>query len=58
MMLMLWLLIQTPVFIIMQDGRIDYNEFVAMMQKGNVPVVGRKGLENSFSIGFRGAFKQ
>ncbi|KAK4284007.1 hypothetical protein QN277_000898 [Acacia crassicarpa] len=36
------------------DGKIDYNEFVAMMQKGNVPVIGRKGLENSFSISFRG----
>ncbi|XP_054786438.1 calcium-dependent protein kinase 1 [Prosopis cineraria] len=36
------------------DGRIDYNEFVAMMQKGNVPVIGKKGLEHSFSIGFRG----
>ncbi|OIW01467.1 hypothetical protein TanjilG_19393 [Lupinus angustifolius] len=40
------------------DGRIDYNEFVAMMQKGNAPMVGRKGLEHSFSIGFREAFKQ
>ncbi|PHT31643.1 Calcium-dependent protein kinase 1 [Capsicum baccatum] len=40
------------------DGRIDYNEFVAMMQKGN-PVVGggKKGLEHSFSIGFREALK-
>ncbi|QCE05631.1 calcium-dependent protein kinase [Vigna unguiculata] len=39
------------------DGRIDYNEFVAMMQKGNLPVVGKKGLENSFSIKFREALK-
>ncbi|CAL0328498.1 unnamed protein product [Lupinus luteus] len=39
------------------DGRIDYNEFVAMMQKGNVPMIGRKGLEHSFSIAFKGAFK-
>lgn len=38
------------------DGRIDYNEFVAMMQKGNAGV-GLKGLQNSFSIGFREAFK-
>ncbi|XP_049379209.1 calcium-dependent protein kinase 1-like [Solanum stenotomum] len=40
------------------DGRIDYNEFVAMMQKGN-PVLGggKKGLEQSFSIGFREALK-
>ncbi|KAI9118762.1 hypothetical protein K1719_010207 [Acacia pycnantha] len=36
------------------DGKIDYNEFVAMMQKGNTPAIGRKGLENSFSINFRG----
>ena len=42
----------------MQDGRIDYNEFVAMMQRGN-PVVGggKKNLENSFSINFREALK-
>ncbi|KAF2288868.1 hypothetical protein GH714_021601 [Hevea brasiliensis] len=39
------------------DGLIDYNEFVAMMQKGNVAGPGRKGLENSFSIGFRDALK-
>ncbi|KAL6989168.1 Mitogen-activated protein kinase cpk1 [Sarracenia purpurea var. burkii] len=39
------------------DGLIDYNEFVAMMQKGNAVVGGKKGLENSFSIGFREAFK-
>ncbi|XP_050210077.1 calcium-dependent protein kinase 1-like [Mercurialis annua] len=39
------------------DGLIDYNEFVAMMQKGNVGGGGRKGLENSFSIGFREALK-
>ncbi|KAL3523695.1 hypothetical protein ACH5RR_016529 [Cinchona calisaya] len=40
------------------DGSIDYNEFVAMMQRGN-PVVGggKKGLENSFSINFREALK-
>ncbi|XP_071930157.1 calcium-dependent protein kinase 1 isoform X2 [Coffea arabica] len=40
------------------DGRIDYNEFVAMMQRGN-PVVGggKKSLENSFSINFREALK-
>ncbi|EEF47932.1 calcium-dependent protein kinase 1 [Ricinus communis] len=40
------------------DGLIDYNEFVAMMQKGNVGGgPGRKALENSFSIGFREALK-
>lgn len=38
-----------------QDGRIDYNEFVAMMQKGNVDL-GKKGLnDTSFSVGFREA---
>ncbi|XP_047341256.1 calcium-dependent protein kinase 1-like [Impatiens glandulifera] len=39
------------------DGRIDYNEFVAMMQKGNPVGGGKKGLENSFSIAFRDALK-
>ncbi|CAI9091424.1 OLC1v1026457C1 [Oldenlandia corymbosa var. corymbosa] len=40
------------------DGRIDYKEFVAMMQRGN-PVAGggRRGLEDSISINFREAFK-
>ncbi|XP_021901192.1 calcium-dependent protein kinase 1-like [Carica papaya] len=40
------------------DGRIDYNEFVAMMQKGNVvaPAAG-KALQNSFSIAFRDGLK-
>ncbi|CAL5404102.1 unnamed protein product [Camellia sinensis] len=38
------------------DGRIDYNEFVAMMHTGNASGGGgKKGLENNFSIGFRGA---
>uniref|UniRef100_A0A5B7B5X0 non-specific serine/threonine protein kinase n=1 Tax=Davidia involucrata TaxID=16924 RepID=A0A5B7B5X0_DAVIN len=37
------------------DGRIDYNEFVAMMQDTGF---GKKGLQNSVSIGFREAFKQ
>nr|GEU84130.1 calcium-dependent protein kinase 1-like [Tanacetum cinerariifolium] len=41
------------------DGRIDYNEFVAMMQGtttagGSAP---KKSMENSFSIKFREAFK-
>jgi hypothetical protein len=39
---------------VFQDGRIDYNEFVAMMQKGNANL-GKKGLQSSFSIGFREA---
>ncbi|KAK7392723.1 hypothetical protein VNO78_21169 [Psophocarpus tetragonolobus] len=36
------------------DGRIDYNEFVAMMQKGNADLGkrGRKG-NTSFRVGFR-----
>ncbi|KAJ9546011.1 hypothetical protein OSB04_025718 [Centaurea solstitialis] len=38
------------------DGRIDYNEFVAMMQ-GNSVSVPKKSLDNSFSIKFREAFK-
>ncbi|XP_040991547.1 calcium-dependent protein kinase 1-like [Juglans microcarpa x Juglans regia] len=40
------------------DGRIDYNEFVAMMQKGNAAgVVGKKGLEHTFSIGLKEALR-
>ncbi|KAK8963933.1 Calcium-dependent protein kinase 1 [Platanthera guangdongensis] len=38
------------------DGRIDYNEFAEMMQKGNAGI-GKKGLENCFSIGLREALK-
>ncbi|KAI3832509.1 hypothetical protein MKW98_002055 [Papaver atlanticum] len=40
------------------DGRIDYNEFVAMMQKGDViGFGGKKGRQSSFGIGFRDALK-
>ncbi|PWZ22810.1 hypothetical protein Zm00014a_035370 [Zea mays] len=40
------------------DGRIDYNEFVAMMQKPTVGVLPKKAdLQNSFSIGFREALR-
>ncbi|KAM7467775.1 hypothetical protein LguiB_015337 [Lonicera macranthoides] len=39
------------------DGRIDYNEFVAMMQKGNTGAGAKNSLEDSFSIGFREALK-
>ncbi|GAB4836209.1 Mitogen-activated protein kinase cpk1 [Ancistrocladus abbreviatus] len=40
------------------DGTIDYNEFVAMMQKGNpVAIPGKKGLQSTFSIGLREALK-
>lgn len=35
-----------------QDGRIDYKEFVAMMQKGNANL-GNRRLPNNFNIGFR-----
>ncbi|XP_074587144.1 calcium-dependent protein kinase 10-like [Curcuma longa] len=34
------------------DGRIDYNEFVAMMHKGDAGF-GKKGMQTSFSIAFR-----
>ncbi|XP_078435608.1 calcium-dependent protein kinase 10-like [Wolffia australiana] len=43
------------------DGRIDYNEFVAMMQKGSIAESkGKKGslsLQGSFNLGFRDALK-
>ncbi|XP_057778701.1 calcium-dependent protein kinase 1-like isoform X2 [Salvia miltiorrhiza] len=40
------------------DGRIDYNEFVTMMQKGHpAGGGGKRGLENSFSLNFREALK-
>lgn len=42
------------VFLFLQDGRIDYNEFVEMMQKGNAGF-GKKGIQNN--IGFREALK-
>ncbi|XP_009787542.1 calcium-dependent protein kinase 26-like [Nicotiana tabacum] len=38
------------------DGRIDYNEFVAMMHKGNADL-GKKRLPNNFNIGFREALE-
>ncbi|KAJ7971348.1 putative Calcium-dependent protein kinase [Quillaja saponaria] len=37
------------------DGRIDYNEFVAMMQKGNADLGKRFQKSSSLSIGFREA---
>ncbi|KAK9122965.1 hypothetical protein Sjap_012567 [Stephania japonica] len=38
------------------DGRIDYNEFVAMMRKGNAGFP-KKAMQNGFSVGFREALK-
>lgn len=45
-------------FLIFQDGRIDYNEFVTMMHGGNAGHAAKKGLENSFSVKFKEAIKQ
>lgn len=42
--------------ILVQDGRIDYNEFVAMMQKPTAGY-GKKGHRYNLSIGFRDALK-
>ncbi|KAK6778230.1 hypothetical protein RDI58_024948 [Solanum bulbocastanum] len=36
------------------DGRIDYGEFVAMMQKGN-PCIGRRTMRNSLNLSMRDA---
>ena len=38
----------------LQDGRIDYNEFVAMMQKSTVGF-GKKGHQYNLSVGLRDA---
>uniref|UniRef100_A0ACD6A1G3 Uncharacterized protein n=1 Tax=Avena sativa TaxID=4498 RepID=A0ACD6A1G3_AVESA len=38
------------------DGKIDYNEFVEMMQKGNNPL-GRKGQQSSMNFGLGDALK-
>ena len=46
--------INLPVFLIFQDGCIDYNEFVAMMQQGNADFA-KKRIQNGFSPGFREA---
>ncbi|XP_018630280.1 calcium-dependent protein kinase 4-like [Nicotiana tabacum] len=37
------------------DGRIDYGEFVAMMQKGNPCGVGRRTMRNSLNLSMRDA---
>ncbi|XP_057515881.1 calcium-dependent protein kinase 1-like [Amaranthus tricolor] len=39
------------------DGRIDYNEFVAMMQSGHPKSVPGKDQENNFNFGLREALK-
>lgn len=38
----------------LQDGRIDYGEFVAMMTKGNAGV-GRRTMRNSLNMSMRDA---
>jgi calcium-dependent protein kinase len=43
-------LIYPSILHVLQDGRIDYNEFVAMMQKGDNPL-GRKGQSADFGLG-------
>lgn len=43
--------------IFLQDGRIDYNEFVAMMQKSTAGF-GKKGHQYNLSIGFRDALNK
>lgn len=40
---------------LLQDGRIDYGEFVAMMQKGNPCGVGRRTMRNSLNLSMRDA---
>lgn len=42
--------------LVLQDGQIDYKEFVAMMQRGNTEM-GKKGQMGSkrFKIGYREA---
>ncbi|RWW24940.1 hypothetical protein BHE74_00041727 [Ensete ventricosum] len=48
---------ESEVYALMQaDGHIDYNEFVAMMQNGNNGF-GKKGMQTTFSMGFREALK-
>uniref|UniRef100_A0A0C9RZ49 non-specific serine/threonine protein kinase n=1 Tax=Wollemia nobilis TaxID=56998 RepID=A0A0C9RZ49_9CONI len=37
------------------DGRIDYNEFVAMMRKGNGGGVGRRTMRNSLNVSMKDA---
>ena len=41
----------------MQDGRIDYGEFVAMMTKGNAGI-GRRTMRNSVNISMRDVQEQ
>lgn len=42
------------VYVLFQDGRIDYGEFVAMMQKGNAGI-GRRTMRNSLNMSMRDA---
>ena len=41
-------------YVLFQDGRIDYGEFVAMMQKGNAGI-GRRTMRNSLNMSMRDA---
>lgn len=41
--------------VLFQDGTIDYQEFVAMMQKGNVGGIGRRTMRNSLNLSMRDA---
>lgn len=45
---------QISMFFCLQDGRIDYGEFVAMMQKGNAGI-GRRTMRNSLNMSMRDA---
>lgn len=37
-------------FLVMQDGQIDYGEFAAMMRKGNGGI-GRRTMRNNLNLG-------
>ena len=50
-----WFYLEGLCCVLFQDGRIDYNEFAAMMQDIGF---GKNGLQTSMSIGFREALKQ
>ena len=42
--------------VMLQDGRIDYGEFVAMMRKGNMGLgLGRRTMRNSMNVSTKDA---